>query len=170
MSQKNKFKQTEIGMSEDDYSLKEIAIGADVFSGFAFKSDDLNNEEGIPVVKIGNIHDRQVTLNGSQFFPKELVNDKIAKFFLEDRDVLIAMTGQGSVGRVGQIRLNEEKVLLNQRVGKFIVDGKNLDRDYLYFVKMRRRLTERSDRLPTGRQVSRCLNLPPTTFCDYSEL
>jgi len=118
----------------EDYPLKEIGTGAKVFSGFAFKSKDLNDEEGIPVVKIGNIHDRKVTLGGSQFFPEELVNEKQDKFFLEDRDVLIAMTGQGSVGRVGQIRLNGEKALLNQRVGKFIVDGENLDRDYLYFV------------------------------------
>lgn len=119
---------------DENYSLKEIGTGAKVFSGFAFKSKDLNDEEGIPVVKIGNIHDRKVTLNGSQFFPEELVNEKLDRFFLEDRDVLIAMTGQGSVGRVGQLRLNGEKALLNQRVGKFVVDGKNLDKDYLYFV------------------------------------
>ena len=81
MKQKTKFKQTEIGMNEEDYSLKEIAIGADVFSGFAFKSQDLNDEEGIPVVKIGNIYDREVTLNGSQFFPEDLVNEKLNKFF-----------------------------------------------------------------------------------------
>ena len=134
MKQQTKLKQTEIREILEDYSLKEIKIGAKVFSGFAFKSQDLNDEEGIPIVKIGNIHDREDTLNGSQFFPEELINKKLNKFFLEDRDILIAMTGQGSVGRVGQIRLNGEKVLLNQRVGKFIIDGKNLDRDYLYFV------------------------------------
>ena len=134
MKQQTKFKEIELGEIPEEYPLKEIGTGAKVFSGFAFKSDDLNNQEGIPVVKIGNIHDRQVSLEGSQFFPERLVNDKISKFFLEDRDVLIAMTGQGSVGRVGQIRLQDEKVLLNQRVGKFIIDNKNLDRDYLYFV------------------------------------
>ena len=68
-------------MIPEDCSLREIGIGADVFSGFAFKSQDLNDEEGIPVVKIGNIHDREVTLNGSQFFPEDLVNEKLNKFF-----------------------------------------------------------------------------------------
>jgi type I restriction enzyme S subunit len=129
---KTKSKQTEIAIPE--HATKEIGTGAKVFSGFAFKSQDLDDEDGIPVVKIGNIHDREVTLDNSQFFPEKLIDEKLSKFFLEDRDVLIAMTGQGSVGRVGQIRLSGKKALLNQRVGKFIVDGKNLDRDYLYFV------------------------------------
>jgi type I restriction enzyme S subunit len=121
-------------MDFEDYSLREISIGAKVFSGFAFKSTDMNDEQGIPIVKIKNIQNGEVTLGQSQYFPEALVNEKIANFFLQDKDVLIAMTGQGSVGRVGQLKLNGEKALLNQRVGKFIVDEKNLERDYLYFV------------------------------------
>lgn len=45
------------------------------------------------------------------------------------------MTGQGSLGRVGRINLeSNEYVLLNQRVGKFVVDEKNLHLNYLYHV------------------------------------
>jgi type I restriction enzyme S subunit len=45
------------------------------------------------------------------------------------------MTGQGSVGRVGKIRiLDSKKILLNQRVGKFAVDNINLDNNYLYYI------------------------------------
>jgi type I restriction enzyme S subunit len=44
------------------------------------------------------------------------------------------MTGQGSVGRVGRLRLdNEKRVLLNQRVGKF-VPRQSLDLDYFYYI------------------------------------
>lgn len=121
-------------MAFEDYSFKEIRTGAAVFSGYAFSSKDMNDEKGISIIKIANIQNREVTLEGSQFFAEELVNAKLNKFFLKDNDVLIAMTGQGSVGRVGQLRLNGDKALLNQRVGKFIVDNQNLDRDYLYFV------------------------------------
>ena len=42
------------------------------------------------------------------------------------------MTGQGSLGRVGQLKF-EGEALLNQRVGKFKTDEKNLTRDYLYY-------------------------------------
>lgn len=121
-------------MNSEEYPFEEIAIGATIFSGFAFKSKDFT-EEGIPVVKIKNVNHRIVDLSETQHFPESEVMDKHAKFFLEDKDILIAMTGQGSVGRVGRISLKVgEKVLLNQRVGKFIADEKKLNQDYLYYV------------------------------------
>lgn len=114
------------------FDYKPIGTGASVFSGFAFKSADLGSK-GIPVVKIGNIQNRVVNYSETQFFPEENVTSRHEKYFLSDGDVLIAMTGQGSVGRVGKIRLlNSKRVLLNQRVGKFVVDNINLDNDYLY--------------------------------------
>ncbi|NQU63827.1 MAG: restriction endonuclease subunit S, partial [SAR324 cluster bacterium] len=114
---------------------KSVPIGkcATVYSGFAFKSQDLGNE-GVPVVKIKNVNNKVVDFSETQFFPQNLVTPRHDKFFLEDGDVLIAMTGQGSVGRVGRIRLgNNQKVLLNQRVGRFIVKS-NLNIGYLYYV------------------------------------
>jgi type I restriction enzyme S subunit len=116
------------------FEYRPIGYGASVFSGFAFKSSDLKGE-GIPVIKIGNIQNRVVDYSNTQFFPEEKVTSRHEKYFLSDGDVLIAMTGQGSVGRVGKIRiLNSKKILLNQRVGKFAVDNINLDNNYLYYI------------------------------------
>lgn len=121
-------------MNSEEYPFKEISVGSTVFSGFAFKSNDFT-EEGIPVIKIKNVNNRVVDLSETQYFPEIKVTDKHQKFFLKDKDVLIAMTGQGSVGRVGRIRLkNGEIALLNQRVGKFVTDEKNLSQDYLFYV------------------------------------
>lgn len=104
-------------------------------SGFAFKSADYVIE-GVPLIKIGNIQNKRVSIESSvNYLPKEIITDRISKFLLEDNDVLIAMTGQGSVGRVGRINLkNDEYALLNQRVGKFICDEINLNIDYLFYV------------------------------------
>ena len=116
------------------YPLKKLNEGASVFSGFAFKSNDFS-DEGIPIVKIKNIQNKSVDLKEVQYFPLDKVNNKHKKFFLKNNDVLIAMTGQGSLGRVGRINLeSNEYVLLNQRVGKFVVDEKNLHLNYLYHV------------------------------------
>ncbi|MDT0602009.1 restriction endonuclease subunit S [Thalassotalea castellviae] len=102
--------------------------------GFAFKSQDLKDPEGIPVIKIKNVNNKVVKMNDVQFFSEEKMNEKLNKFLLADGDVLIAMTGQGSVGRVGRFRnLNNKKVLLNQRVGKF-VPKQSLDLGYLYYI------------------------------------
>jgi len=123
-----------LSLGNDSYPLKELNEGASVFSGFAFKSKDFV-EDGIPVVKIKNIQNKSIDLSDIQFFSQDNLNDKHEKFLLKNNDVLIAMTGQGSLGRVGRLKLdNEQLVLLNQRVGKFIADEKRLHLNYLYHV------------------------------------
>lgn len=110
-------------------------IGCKFLSGFAFKSSEYKNE-GIPLIKIGNIQNRIVDINASSDFVSEgILNEKVSKYLLSDNDVLIAMTGQGSVGRVGRLKLKTgERALLNQRVGKFICDEKNINLDFLFYV------------------------------------
>lgn len=116
-----------------DVELVKVGDHCTVVSGFAFKSKDLGNF-GIPVIKIKNVNNKIVDISDTQFFPKELISEKHDKFFVENGDVLIAMTGQGSVGRVGRLKNNYgRKILLNQRVGKFSVKP-SLDLGFLYYV------------------------------------
>lgn len=106
---------------ESEVQMRPLGDLCDFLSGFAFKSGDLKGASGIPVVKIKNVNNKVVTLEDMQFFPEEKLDEKIGRFLLDDGDVLIAMTGQGSVGRVGRLRIPEStRLLLNQRVGKFI--------------------------------------------------
>jgi type I restriction enzyme S subunit len=117
---------------------KEYKLGdlnCKFLSGYAFKSSDYKSD-GIPLIKIGNIQNGIIrTSNSVNYVSSDLVNSKTEKFLLKNRDVLIAMTGQGSVGRIGKLYLNDgEMAFLNQRVGKFICDEKNINIDYLYYV------------------------------------
>ena len=116
-----------------EVSYVKIGDHSIVYSGFSFKSKDLGGG-GIPVVKIKNVKNRTVNLSDTQFFPEHLITDKHDKFYLKNGDVLIAMTGQGSVGRVGRLNIKDNyQVLLNQRVGKFEVNP-SLDLRYLYYI------------------------------------
>jgi type I restriction enzyme S subunit len=117
----------------DDRKLKDI--GCSFLSGYGFKSSDYTTS-GIPLIKIGNIQNRIVTIDPEgDYLSEELLDEKVSQFLLNDNDVLIAMTGQGSVGRVGKLKLyNHKRPLLNQRVGKFICDEKNINIDYLYYI------------------------------------
>ncbi len=114
---------------------KLIDIGCQFSSGYAFKSSDYT-DSGIPLIKIGNIQNRivKIELEGDYF--SELKIDKtIEPFLLSNNDVLIAMTGQGSVGRIGKLKLGEnQRALMNQRVGKFICDEISINKDYLYYI------------------------------------
>ncbi|EPL8293072.1 restriction endonuclease subunit S [Enterobacter hormaechei] len=115
------------------YPVCPILDGADFISGYAFKSNDFI-DSGHPVIKIKNIQSGKVTIADSQSVSTETVR-KLDKFKLCDRDVLIAMTGQGSVGRVGRLSCEDGTTpYLNQRVGKFVADEEKLNIDYLYYV------------------------------------
>ncbi len=116
-----------------EYKLKDVGCG--FLAGYAFKSSDYTNS-GIPLIKIGNIQNRIVTVNNDgDYVSDKILDDKIEQYFLNNNDVLIAMTGQGSVGRVGRLKLYDDQLpLLNQRVGKFIADEKNINIDFLYYI------------------------------------
>ena len=104
------------------YPVSKIGDGAKFISGYAFKSEDFC-DDGVPIIKIKNIQNGIVTTNNSQKIHNSLITNKLDKFVLVNGDILIAMTGQGSVGRVGRLQCSKyQKPLMNQRVGKFIAN------------------------------------------------
>ena len=102
----------------------------DVRSGFAFKSKDWQ-DEGVPVVKIQNVRNGRVSLEGCAFV-SEAVADSASGYELRYGDVLITMSGE--IGAVGKVR-SRNRLLLNQRVGCFKIHEPGLiDEDYFFAV------------------------------------
>ena len=110
----------------DDWQETTLGEVAKVRSGFAFKSTDFC-DQGHPVVKISNVKDGEVDLEGCTFLPDEIALSR-PESLLQRGDLLITMTGD--VGAVG--RLNEESAVLNQRVGKVVVSGKSVDVGFVF--------------------------------------
>jgi type I restriction enzyme S subunit len=106
---------------------------ADVFSGFAFKAEDLISE-GIPVLKIANIQDKKVIKSTVSFYPIAKYKEKLSSYLYLQSDVLVAMTGEGSVGKFGKMLEVDKKYLVNQRVGILRPNIENIDSEYFYQV------------------------------------
>lgn len=87
-------------------------------SGYAFKSSDWV-DQGVPVVKIGSVRPGIVDLSAVSFV-SEQVAQSAKRFRLSPGDLLIGMTGY--VGEVGLVPHTDNLPLLNQRVGKFVLD------------------------------------------------
>jgi len=105
---------------------------ADIFSGFAFPTTDMK-DEGIPILKIGNINsDGTITLTSDSNYPYD-VPKKLEKFWLRRSDFLVCMTG-ATIGKIGRsLAVGEKQCLVNQRVG--IIRAKsNINNDYLYYI------------------------------------
>ncbi|MHB9070231.1 MAG: restriction endonuclease subunit S [Sedimentisphaerales bacterium] len=113
---------------------EKLANTADIYSGFAFKSSDLTPEDvGYPVIKIAQIQNKKVLKNVEEYFPLEKYSYKLQKYKLYNNDTLIAMTGAGSVGKVGKMHYVDRDYLVNQRVAIIRAKSKQLCEEYLYY-------------------------------------
>ncbi|MGL5413693.1 restriction endonuclease subunit S [Cetobacterium sp.] len=100
-------------------------------SGYAFKGS-LFSEEGHKVIKIKNVNGKFVDINNTEKYPKELC-EKLAKYKIKNNDILIAMTGAGSVGRVSKFKYKgNNSFYINQRVGKIIIDSEKANSEFIF--------------------------------------
>jgi type I restriction enzyme S subunit len=112
------------------YRTIPLGVAATVRSGYAFKSDDWANE-GVPVVKIANVRDGTLAMQGCSFVPPD-VADAAPAASVHDGDILIAMTG--NIGVVARVR-DTRPLALNQRVGRFTITRPDLlDTGFLFYV------------------------------------
>lgn len=115
------------------YIPSQLSEIAEIFSGYAFSSHDLV-KYGIPVIKIANIQNKRVLKECTDYLPNELLSSKLERYFLQDRDCLVAMTGAGSVGKFGKMWGSSGRYLVNQRVGIIRPDEAKCNPIYLYYV------------------------------------
>lgn len=120
---------------------KKVCIGevAKVISGYAFDSKEFRTE-GTPVIKISNIKNGYIDLNGgsTQYVDYHFLNKLNKKYAVSKGDILVSLTGShmtqpnSVVGRVARYNHNNIS-LLNQRAGKVIITNKdNCDKIFLY--------------------------------------
>ena len=86
-----------------------------LISGFAYKSSDWK-ESGVPVLKITNVRNGRVRLEGCSYITEKLADETI-NFQIRKGDLLITLTGE--IGATG-FYSEDFEARLNQRVGRLI--------------------------------------------------
>ncbi len=158
---------------------EKIKKHCNIISGYAFKSSDLQAEESIPVIKIGNISNGKNVIIDSE---TQYVNNKFLtldrKFHICKGDILISLTGShmnqpnSMVGRA--CRSYEDRIfLLNQRAGKVICNA-GTDKDYIYYLLITKAIKDSIATRAYG--AANQVNVSPTEimnikwdFHDYEE-
>jgi len=97
-------------------------------NGYAFKSKDFT-ENGVGIVKIGDIQNGYISTSLMSRVPKEVVKQLDDNFKVSNGDMLIAMSG-ATTGKLG-FNQTDDIFYLNQRVGKIQSLGVLLE--YIYF-------------------------------------
>lgn len=92
---------------------KQLGDVCSILNGFAFKSSEYIQENGIRIIRIANVQDGFVSDEAPRFYPIDK-SEIFAKFLLEEDDLLISLTG--NVGRVALLPSFMLPAALNQRV------------------------------------------------------
>ena len=122
-----------------DFEMVPLGEVASVRSGFAFKSRDWV-DTGVPVVKIGNVKEGNLTMEGCSFVSSATAYSA-SEANLRDGDILIAMTGY--IGDTALVRSRHLPAALNQRVGRFSIhDRARLDNMFLFYSLRREEVRE----------------------------
>lgn len=101
-------------------------------NGYAFKSSEWT-DSGIPVIKIGSIQSKILTVEGNGFVSEDNLSLR-SNFVLNDGDIVIGLTG-AYVGKVGRMPANK-RAMLNQRVAKFLATRINESETFYSFIYM----------------------------------
>jgi len=141
----------------------------DVLGGYAFKSDEFDEESGIPVLRIGNI-------NAGYFRPVNMVywheDESLERYAMYPGDLVMSLTGtvgKDDYGNVCILGNDYDKYYLNQRNAKLEIK-EGLDKRYLSeilkFEKIKKRLTGISRGVRQANIANRdilnlCIPVPP---------
>lgn len=115
-----------------DVLKNKIADYFDVFTGYAFKSEDYE-DEGIKLLRIGDF-DRQgdINISGMACLPEDYAN-KYKKYEIKNKDIVVALTG-ATIGKTSLVDNLKENVLLNQRVGLIRIKKNNINLKFFYYL------------------------------------
>lgn len=105
-------------------------------NGFAFKSGWFLKQGKFQVIKLGNIRENRLAIENSPAFLDENIGKDHSKFCANKKDILISMTGTRFKRDYGFSCLvtESDKFLINQRVGRFIVNEEKIIHKYLLLI------------------------------------
>lgn len=110
-----------------------------VKSGYAFKSSWWC-KSGIKVVKIGSINQDDLNLDNCSFVSENKYG-AAKDFSVVGGDLLIAMTG-ATVGKFAMVPKSDETILVNQRVGKFFLGSRPVEKlPFIYCLLKQREIS-----------------------------
>lgn len=136
--------------------MKTLSDICEVYSGYALKEFN-NQNEGLPVIKIGNIMtDGTLTLEDCQY-TSEVVNEK---YYSKKGDIYVALSG-ATTGKIGILE-SEERHVINQRVGVVRRKDDDVPQQFVKYFLMRQ-----TDRIL--QEASGCAqpNISPKQIAQY---
>ena len=130
---KSRFVELFGSINNQSYPVVKIGSCAKLQGGFAFKSADYL-DDGIRLVQISNVNKDTLDWDGINYVPQAFLQ-KYKDFELHVGDLVLAMTRPVikslDAVKIATVSENDVPSLLNQRVGRFVIDKTKLNSVYL---------------------------------------
>ena len=111
---------------------KKLSEIADIIAGYAFKGSDFSDEGDEIVIKIKDIQEPFITIQGAtKVFIKNYSLSRLEKFKIQNGDFALAMTG-ATIGKIGKY-IDSVHAYINQRVAKFEAK-EGSDKNFIYYL------------------------------------
>jgi Type I restriction modification DNA specificity domain len=124
------YKQTEIGVIPEDWSIDTIGQSMRLINGRAFKPNDWI-DQGIPIIRIQNLNDPDAPFNYCEI--NTLIEDKHR---IEPGDLVFAWSGTKGTSFGARIWAGLSGVL-NQHIFKIIADERKLTSHYAFLILLK---------------------------------
>ena len=103
-----------IGEIPAGWEVRKLGHFINFFNGYAFKGNELVEDEGYYVIRIGNITPKGLNLNSCLKYSGEIKN--LVPYKIINNDIVIAMSG-ATTGKSFLIKETNLELYINQRVG-----------------------------------------------------
>ena len=148
-----------LGQVPEHWVISNLKYFASIQGGYAFNSD-LFVEEGIQVLRIGNVYQNKLSLERQPIFIANDLVKNFKDFIVSKNDVLMSLTGTLGKRDYGfAIKVTtDENYLLNQRVAKISPNTSKIDTDFMVYVLLSESYLTQLYSLPSGTKQANLSN------------
>lgn len=115
-----------------DWEVRRLKMLGKIIAGYAYKAEEYSDEDGVPIIRIGDIK-KNLNLSETKKVPIKYL-EITPEMIIEKGDILVALTG-ATIGK-SQIYYLDEVALLNQRNAILRGETKLINQVFLkYFVE-----------------------------------
>jgi len=129
-----KQKETEIGWVPESWEVVRLGTAVKLKGGFAFKSEEGIPDSDVQLIRMGNLYQNKLALERAPIFYPERYKKDFENYILSEGDLVMSLTGtmgKEDYGFTVKIPKTTKTLLLNQRIAKFEIIDKEIDKDYL---------------------------------------
>ena len=161
-----------LGEVPEHWVVTKLKYLSSIQGGYAFSSDSFT-EEGVQILRIGNVYQNRLALDRQPIFVPHKMLNELSDFKVQQNDILMSLTGTLGKRDYGfAIKVEHcDSFLLNQRVAKLLPFDAKVDLDFLINVLWSESYLTQLYSLPSGTKQANLANsdvlgifvaIPPT--------